>query len=733
MLMKSRGATLSPGVEDLVDLSSLLERVELLRLEANRKLDPARRASLGQFMTPAPVAHLVASMAQSHTPHVRLLDAGAGVGSLTAAWVANACAQQDRPRAIHVVAFEIEPLLVPYLDAGLDLCRQACEQVHVKFTSEIRSVDFIRTGVEGLRSDLFSSGPPALFDTVIMNPPYRKLGASSRERALLESLGVGSTNLYTAFLSVAVRLLALGGELVAITPRRFCNGTYFRGFRNDFLSRVALQHIHVFESRDRAFSGDEVLQENVIFRAVRSAKPPAKLLISTSGGADSHDIQERAVPYDQVVRPGDSDQFIRLTTDGVADEVASHLGALTHSLEDLGIQVSTGRVVDFRAQESLRKDPGTDTVPLVYPGHLHQGFVRWPRPGFKKSNALVKAQETEALLIPEGVYVLVKRFSSKEETRRVVAAIYDPARMPGGQVGLENHLNYFHEDGHGLDMVLAKGLAAFLNSTMLDMYFRQLSGHTQVNAGDLRNMKYPSREQLLALGRRIGDVFPAQEELDHLAGETLFPGSTANAMNPLRITTRIEEAKSILADLGIPREQLNDRSALTLLALLGLEPDMSWAQAEAPLCGITPIMDFMREPLQRREIPGPLRGSGVGEGSSERQWAGPVLEPARVTSAQCLGGIRDSRSAPGSPGSSRPAGWSSRTPRPLLACSYTPRPQPSSPLPQLSGTGSTWGSSTPGPQPGTPTASRSRRCRPEHPGSATSSIPSPGGSASSSG
>jgi adenine-specific DNA-methyltransferase len=39
-------------------------------------------------------------------------------------------------------------------------------------------------------------------------------------------------------------------------------------------------------------------------------------------------------------------------------------------------------------------------------------------------------------------------------------------------------------------------LAAFLNSTVLDVYFRQFNGHTQVNATDLRNLRYPSRSQL---------------------------------------------------------------------------------------------------------------------------------------------------------------------------------------------------------------------------------------------
>jgi adenine-specific DNA-methyltransferase len=117
--------------------------------------------------------------------------------------------------------------------------------------------------------------------------------------------------------------------------------------------------------------------------------------------------------------------------------------------------------------------------------------------------------------------VLVKRFSAKEERRRVVAGIYDPLRIPSEQVAFENHLNFYHVRGAGLPVNLAKGLAAFLNSTLVDSYFRQFSGHTQVNATDLRSLRYPARDKLVMIGQRIGKTFPDQEELDRLVEEVV--------------------------------------------------------------------------------------------------------------------------------------------------------------------------------------------------------------------
>lgn len=57
----------------------------------------------------------------------------------------------------------------------------------------------------------------------------------------------------------------------------------------------------------------------------------------------------------------------------------------------------------------------------------------------------------------------------------------------------------------------------------------------------------------------------------------------------------IEAANQIIISLGLPRAQQNERSALSLLALLNLTPGKSWAEADNPLVGITPIMDWARE------------------------------------------------------------------------------------------------------------------------------------------
>ena len=180
----------------------------------------------------------------------------------------------------------------------------------------------------------------------------------------------------------------------------------------------------------------------------------------------------------------------------------------------------TGR--GFCAKEFLRHNPGIDTAPLIYPCHFNGGFVNWPKEKARKPNAIVSNEQTRELLVPAGIYVLVKRFTAKEQRKRIVACICDSHRINAPLVGFENHLNYFHINGQGLPMTLAKGLAAFLNSTMVDVYFRQFNGHTQVNATDLRNLSYPSRADLEGLGRKVGDPGLPQAEVDALVEHELF-------------------------------------------------------------------------------------------------------------------------------------------------------------------------------------------------------------------
>lgn len=469
---------------DIVMAERLLERTEERRLSATEALDPKVQAAEGQYFTPRPVAEFLARQI-SLRGSMRVLDPGAGVGSLCAAMVARAIQSGGGVQGCHLVAVESDPSLALALAKTLRDCEQTGARAGIQVTTELLAGDFTSLATESLIQER-----PGEFDACIMNPPYKKIGARSPVRAALKQQGVRVSNLYAAFLALAIDLLRDGGELSAITPRSFANGPYFREFRELFLSRMALERLHLYETRGRVFRDNGVLQENVILRATRASRPPSHVLLSTSADHTSQ-VTERVVPYHEVVHPDDRERFIRIPTDTAATEVAEAIAALPASLDSLDLEVSTGRVVDFRVKESLRPAPGDGTVPLIYPLHLRGGRLAWPVLGGRKPNSILREKSTEKLLMPAGDYVLVKRFSSKEERRRVSATWVSCAEWPAGAIGFENHLNVFHHNGAGLEPELAAGLAVYLNSEPLDRFFRQFSGHTQVNATDLRALRYP--------------------------------------------------------------------------------------------------------------------------------------------------------------------------------------------------------------------------------------------------
>jgi len=479
-----------------------------------------RQEELGQFLTAPPVADFMASMFGPLPRTVRLLDAGAGAGALTSAFVSRCREKRDGVCAIEATLYEIDGEILEALAATMRECERHCTVARIRFTFTIHPADFIQEMSARVVGDLFGTMPP-VFDAAIANPPYRKITSDSSERRALRSVGLETSNLYTGFIALIQRLLVPGGQLVGITPRSFCNGPYFRPFREDFLSQMELRRLHVFESRKSAFRDDSVLQENIIFHTAKGGHQPREMMVSSSSGEQGDDITKTIFPFTEIVHPHDAEKFIHIPSTTGHASAKETMDGLSANLASLGVTVSTGRVVDFRLKDALRKEPEQGTVPLLYPCHFNGGTVDWPKLQARKPNAIVDNAETRPWLVPSGMYLLTKRFTSKEERRRLVACMFDPDLVKAEWIGFENHLNYFHAKGHGLERPLAVGLYAFLSSTVVDQYFRRFSGHTQVNATDLRALTYPDRNTLQAMGHEMTALDLSQDEIDQLVTKHL--------------------------------------------------------------------------------------------------------------------------------------------------------------------------------------------------------------------
>lgn len=476
--------------------------LDQVRREASALLDSKRRAELGQYMTPSSIAEFMASLF-TYNGYAKLLDAGAGVGSLTSAFIEKA---QLEGTSVVADVWEIDPLLGNYLRTTLaDSMAQSSENI----SAHLHATDFIEDAASSIQFESANR-----YTHAILNPPYKKITSHSKHRKLLRAVGIETVNLYTAFVALSILMMREGGEIVAIIPRSFCNGSYYRPFRQLLFRHCAIQQLHLFESRSKAFQDDDVLQENIILHLIKGGKQGA-VTVSTSRDAQFTDHQQATFDIQDIVQTNDAEQFIRIPT----TLTHTQLPALCiHTLRELGLSVRTGPVVDFRLKDHWCEANNDDAIPLLYPHHFSQGEFSWPKV-HKKPNALRHSPEIEKWLMPRGHYVLVKRFSAKEERRRLVAYHLSADELNASHFGFENHWNIFHIDKHGLSEEVAKGLSIFLNSTQLDEHFRVFSGHTQVNATDLRNMRYPSLEQLCELARRAKGLAQTQTSIDRLIEE----------------------------------------------------------------------------------------------------------------------------------------------------------------------------------------------------------------------
>lgn len=507
-----------------------IELADRFGSEIVRAKSAADRKASGLYLTPARVADFMASQVSTNRRRVRLLDPAAGSGTLLCAVVEYLACANDTLQEVDVVAYETDSGLHHALSEVLEDLQRWAAARDIELSAKALKEDFLLAHPETLKSSgqLFNNEASHPFNVVIGNPPYFKIPKSDRRAQEASAIVYGQPNIYALFMAASSALLDEGGEFIFITPRSFASGPYFRAFRERFFADLRPTKVHLFGSRREAFGRDEVLQENLILNGVRDlgwAVRPENYsleLSSSSGVSDLDRPFRRLLTVRDVLDVNTAGGVLRLPILESEDAAMKSVDSWKGSLHRYGMNISTGPVVPFRATQYLidAKTPSPNQVPLIWMNHVHAMRISFPngtrKPQFIQSRALERS-----LLLPNRNYVLLRRFSAKEEAHRLVAAPWLRTLSASSWLGIENHLNYIYRQGGELSEEECLGLAAILNSELLDIYFRVSSGNTQVSATELRAMPLPPLEKIKSAGRILIREPEQANHIDELLQETL--------------------------------------------------------------------------------------------------------------------------------------------------------------------------------------------------------------------
>ena len=455
------------------------------------------RKAYGQFFTSEETARFMVGLyhISENMSKICILDAGAGSGILACAFLER-LEQMDFVQTIELTCYENDGNILELLKENLRVFQEHSQK---DIQIEIITDNYITSQYLDFNHMLGGNPNPKKYDFVIGNPPYMKIPKDAPEATAMPEVCYGAPNLYFLFAAMGLYNLTDYGEMVYIIPRSWTSGAYFKHFRQYFLTKGKLKHIHLFVSRNKVFDKEDVLQETIIIKVKKTDKVPEKVTITSSqSNGDFDNLTSLTVPYSLVV--SGNDYYVYLVTDEKEVSVLERLHKFDKTLPDIGLKMKTGLTVDFRNREILRDNMEEGAIPLFYSQHIKQGEVQFP---IQKEHEYVVTDQ-KGLVQDNRNYLFVKRFTAKEERRRLQCGVYLSKKYPQyKKISTQNKINFV--DGLMMEMseCLVYGLYVIFNSTLYDEYYRILNGSTQVNSTEINAMPVPDLESIQEMGRML--------------------------------------------------------------------------------------------------------------------------------------------------------------------------------------------------------------------------------------
>lgn len=479
------------------------ERVGKVYAEASIQKDKRHK---GQFFTPLAISEFMGGLATpSGKKNIYVLDPGCGLAILSCTLIEH-LVEAGKSEHISLALYETDKKVVPLTEDVLSYLKVWCQERDVNLDYQLNESDFVLEkcecldGADTIFGDMFDT---ERFDYIISNPPYFKVAKDDIHTRSCASIVDGQTNIYALFMAICAKMLAEGGQVIFITPRSFASGRYFQSFRDFLFQHVSIDLIHLFNTRKDTFAKDEVLQELVIMRMVPVGNSERIIVSYSQGISDLDHPYQKEYAASEIVDVSSDEKVVYLPVDGHDEAILSLFRSWDGNMEKYGIKISTGPVVAFRAYDFIVNKPSDDTVPLYWLHNVVKMLCDHPVQKKDKGQYIKVTPETKTALLPNKNYVLLRRFSSKDDSSRLVAAPYFGNMAQYEFVGIENKLNYIYRPKGHLRRDEVMGITALLDSEMFDAWFRTFNGNINVSATELRMMPLPPIETIREIGKKI--------------------------------------------------------------------------------------------------------------------------------------------------------------------------------------------------------------------------------------
>ena len=478
----------------------------------------------GQFFTPKQISDFMANLAKPKSDKISILDPGCGTAILSCSLIEKLVSDSEI-KEIELTLYETDKSVVMQTKLVAEYLTNWLKKQKIGFNYTINELDFVLDNSEAFNSNsLFGTENVKQFDYIISNPPYFKISKADKRASVAKELVYGQPNIYSIFMGLSAKLLKSNGELIFIIPRSFAAGNYFKAFRQSFFNEVSISDIHIFESRDKMFKNDNVLQENIILRATKTKNSSIRVTVSECDKG-LFNPTEYLYPTEELIDLKSIDKVLFIPSNQNESDTIKIFRKWNNTLNDYNIQISTGPVVAFRCTDHLKNEGQVNgaIAPLVWLHNVKEMEFAYPLQKGNKPSLIENNKDSRKVLLKNRNYIFLRRFSSKDDKSRLVCCPYFAKSIDTEMVGVENHINYIHRPNGDLNDNEIWGISALYSSSLFDTFFRTFNGNTQVGASELKQIKMPPLKDIEIIGNKVKQSQNHnKQEIDKIISEVLL-------------------------------------------------------------------------------------------------------------------------------------------------------------------------------------------------------------------